>query len=424
MGFLGKFARSTCGNVGITMALSAIPLFGAAGIAMDFFRKGQVEARLQAAVDSAALAGATSGQVSKEKIRKLIRHYAMANGVDEYIAKDWSVKVSWKQDGTLRVAVESDIKTTVAGVLGFNKLNVAAASEVTPTKGAAEIALVLDTTDSMNSGGRIGALRDAAEQFIDVIKVANTNGQERIKVSLVPYAHYVNVGAAAAGSPWLANVNPPSGATWRGCVGPREHPLNTKDGAYGNQIPPIYSGSKTGGSYNVGNVFSVGDCAPEIEPLTADSSKLISRIRGLTATGWTYIPGGLMWGWRTLSSDAPYSEGASPSTAQNDKIQKVVVLMTDGLNTMEKKPGTPYLEHNLFQTSKSDQLMMEVCEQVKKDNILLFTIGFKLWSNSMKSKLEQCASTPENYYDASDDGQLTAAYEAIAKKISTIHLSK
>ena len=46
--------------------------------------------------------------------------------------------------------------------------------------------------------------------------------------------------------------------------------------------------------------------------------------------GNTNVPEGLAWGWRTISSAAPFTEGVSEDRKD---IDKVVIVLTDGANT-------------------------------------------------------------------------------------------
>lgn len=415
---LNSFARNTRGNIALITALAALPLFGAVGVAVDVFRKGEAQSRLQAALDAGALAGASSSTTNQAQIRKQIRQFVMSNGGDQLLNNANMIDITFASNGRIIVSAEGTIGTTVTGVFGMSEMKIMAASEVKASNGGAEVSLVLDTTDSMNSEGRIEALRTAASEFVKVIGEANGPSGDRIKVSLVPYAHYVNVGTGQAGASWLDNTALGANQVWHGCVGPREYPANTRDSGYNNTIPRIID------DLTVSDSYTDTPCAPEIVPLTADQSVLNSRLTALTATGTTYIPAGLMWGWRTLSDTAPYTEGEGPTMTAAKNIKKFIVLMTDGLNTMEKVSGTPYLQHNNFITEASDNLTLEICSNVKDAGIEVYTIGFKLIEPEMKAKLEQCASTPENYYDAADDNQLSAAYRAIGQHISAVHLSK
>ncbi len=231
-----------------------------------------------------------------------------------------------------------------------------------------------------------------------------------IRVSLVPYAQYVNVGTGNKSASWMDPVNESTGNVWRGCVGSREYPNNIIDGSYGDGIPPIMNET----------------CAQPIEPLTADTDRLLGRIGSLTGGGLTYIPGGLAWGWRTLSAIPPFSEGVSATEADQKNIRKYIVLMTDGDNTVQKFPGKP--EHrrlgNGSNAPAADKLTLELCENIKSDGVTIFSIAFKVSGVNTRYMLARCASNPDNYYDADDPAQLSAAFNAIGANVAAVRLSK
>src|SRR5690606_23275729 len=53
-------------------------------------------------------------------------------------------------------------------------------------------------------------------------------------------------------------------------------------------------------------------------------------IDAMAPLGATNVPEGLAWGWRVLSSKAPFTEGRGDSEKGNDKV---VIVLTDGANT-------------------------------------------------------------------------------------------
>lgn len=72
-----------------------------------------------------------------------------------------------------------------------------------------------------------------------------------------------------------------------------------------------------------------------ITPLTdvstaAGATSLKAAIDAMSANGATNVPEGMAWGWRTLSSTAPFTEGRPESERGNDKI---LIVLTDGANT-------------------------------------------------------------------------------------------
>ena len=57
---------------------------------------------------------------------------------------------------------------------------------------------------------------------------------------------------------------------------------------------------------------------------------ITDAIDAMAANGSTNVPEGMAWGWRVVSSAAPFSEGRAETERGNDKV---VIVLTDGANT-------------------------------------------------------------------------------------------
>ena len=190
---------------------------------------------------------------------------------------------------------------------------------------------------------------------------------------------------------------------WAGCVGSRNYPLNVQD-----SDPAVpFDG-----------VLDVV-CPAELLPLTTNKTALADSIRDLVATGNTFIPGGLVWGWNSLSPQAPLTGGGTPDDVAKG-LKKAIVLMTDGDNTIV--PLYPY--HGSGSTSISDGLTAELCLNAKAAGITIYTVAFQVTKTSTKDMLETCATSPEDYFDASNAALLTASFQAIGKSLTQLYLSK
>ena len=453
-----RFARNAHGNMAIAMALVAVPLFGAAGAAMDYSGRIQAEARLQAAIDAGALAGAASEDSQEAAIKKTVRQYVMDNGAARYLKNAASVDVKITSDGVIRVSATAEYPTTILNVMGIKSLPMSALAETKRSESGAEIAMVLDVTGSM-SGAKIDALKRSAKDFVAETTKPNARKPDSVRLSIVPYNKYVNVGMANRNASWMdvpadysttenicqdwtTHTNPHNcrnenysytsdGVTvngtrevcdydtntvnecrmvtqsyeWRGCAGSRDYPWNVRDGRPSLDIPGLLNVS----------------CPNEITPLTSDTTQLDSDIDNLSAWGATYIPAGLIWGWRTLSAQVPYTEGLSTADAQAKGVTKHLVLMTDGENVTSKSAGAA--DHDGWDPDAGDATTAELCENIKNAGIVVHAIAFEVTDASTKSMLQACA-TGGNYYDASDSARLAQAFDAIAGKINQIALSK
>ena len=102
---------------------------------------------------------------------------------------------------------------------------------------------------------------------------------------------------------------------------------------------PYISGTGTTSTYNRTAQWTYfrSDTGPNmsctinpITPLTGNKTTLNAAIDAMAPNGNTNVPEGLAWGWRTISSAEPFSEGVPESRKD---IDKVVIVLTDGANT-------------------------------------------------------------------------------------------
>jgi Flp pilus assembly protein TadG len=63
---------------------------------------------------------------------------------------------------------------------------------------------------------------------------------------------------------------------------------------------------------------------------TAGKKVVTDAIDAMAADGSTNVPEGMAWGWRVVSSGAPFTEGRAETERGNDKV---VIVLTDGANT-------------------------------------------------------------------------------------------
>jgi len=94
----------------------------------------------------------------------------------------------------------------------------------------------------------------------------------------------------------------------------------TKLCKYQNQSSLTTSGGR-GPNYNCN--------AKPLLRLTADATALHASVNAMAANGNTNLLQGLMWGWRTISPNAPFADAKAYKTTDNEKI---IILLTDGMN--------------------------------------------------------------------------------------------
>lgn len=177
-----------------------------------------------------------------------------------------------------------------------------------------------------------------------------------------------------------------------------------------------------------------------ILPMTRDKTSLYSKIDALTASGNTNIHEGVMWGWRVLSPDAPFTEGRTATLAR--PLKRVMIVMTDGENTYTTNSnfnastyaGYGYVAENRLGTTsnnsatvkqKQDALTAEACANAKAEGgITIYTVGFTVTATDTLAMLKTCATTSDYFFQASDNAALLAAFNSIAKSITQLRVAQ
>ena len=288
-------------------------------------------------------------------------------------------------------------------ILGKDKINVAVQSEAVFDNRGLDIALVLDSTGSMSSNNKLVNLKIAANDLVDQLEAQKN---EHIRVSVVPFAQYVNVGISNKKELWLSGPLPKG---WKGCVGSRAMPYNSAAPHAGRDFTPL----------------SGVPCGLPLQPLSHDYKAVKKTISKMSASGLTYMPAGLVWGFRTLDAQAPFTE-ASKTSGKVLRTERVMVLMSDGENTRSVGQWTlgssgPY--HNGQNISQANSETSKLCENAKSDGIQVFTIAYEIKSNSTRKLLKKCATSNDKFFDAKSGNDLRDAFNSIAQSLIQLRLT-
>lgn len=186
-----KFRNDMGGNVALIFSISAIPIFGLVGGAIDYTNAQREQTKLQAAYDAASLAGARQLRNGDAAVRDAVNRSIQAN-LPEDLRGQLNIQILDNRS-TVRVSSNAalQVRTAFLGVLGINSMNIRANSEATLGAQEVEVVMVLDNTGSMRSD--MAALRSAASRLAnDVMSMS-----PQVRMAVVPYAAAVNPGRAA-----------------------------------------------------------------------------------------------------------------------------------------------------------------------------------------------------------------------------------
>ncbi|CAN0599561.1 unnamed protein product, partial [Ectocarpus sp. 12 AP-2014] len=188
-----NFACDQRGVVAIIFGIAAIPIMGMVGASLDYSRAANVQTQLQDALDGAILTAAHERQLSDAQMEAAIRTQieAMVGGAHGANSLTLNISRSPDEDTLVEITATMKVATTILEIMGVNDIVVGANAAVGVDFQSLEVALVLDNTGSMRSSNRIGSLREAALDFVDV--VTDEGEADNVKISLVPYTAQVNI---------------------------------------------------------------------------------------------------------------------------------------------------------------------------------------------------------------------------------------
>jgi Flp pilus assembly protein TadG len=218
------------GNVAVTFGVMFCFLTIAIGAAVEFNRLSQARSEVQAALDAAALAGATSLQVDHnpqqaERMARAIYTQTMM-GRSPISVNKLEVEINDTQT-QLTTSIEGSLPTQMLGLVGINRLQINSLSQATAAVGGAggstlEVSVMLDVTSSMcdngigpcTGGTKLNALKAAAKDLVNIIVPDNQPGNTS-RVALVPFSTRVRIDRDGHGEDMMtALTNLPR--TWSG----------------------------------------------------------------------------------------------------------------------------------------------------------------------------------------------------------------
>ena len=382
------------GNFAIIFAITVTLLVLGVGVAVDTNAIYKSKVQMQDMADAAVLAASKSGETELSVLQGIANDYVSANNIS---SQTITTQLNVTNNGHINVNVNGQYDTQFMGMFGKPNVTINAVAQAPLSANEpVNIALVLDNTGSM-SGAKLAALKVAATRLINTLDVFEPG---MVEISVVPFDRYVNVDTARRGAIWLDVLDDGHGnGTWHGCVGSRATPWNVRD---------QYASRKIRGLMNV-------NCGQEILPLTSNFNAARSAINSMTAQGWTYIPSGLAWGWRTLVNRQPLIQ--APGAGAHEK--NIIILMTDGANTRSKTG----VRHNGWSTYNANLTTSTMCTNVKSDHIEIYTIAFEITDITAKNLMKSCATQLDMYFDAANAAQLDAAFDEIAENLVNLRLT-
>jgi len=466
---LRRFSSEESGMTLPIIAVSFFMMAGFVGTAVDIARIQLVQSKLSYSLDAAGLAaGAT---LNAADYNTEVTKYINVNYPAGYLgssAADVGITLS-DNNNTLNMTANTTVPTTFMNILGVSQVTVTASSQIKRTTSGLELALVLDNTGSM-AGTKLNSLKTAANTLVGIL-FGGRSTTNNLWIGLVPFSQAVNIGTSHSSwmdsayfstlnwgpTSWMGCVDahevddrdiaddPPSVATFRAYYSPstdnRPYPNNNYSQLNANKwvTQRDTEGNPTQYSINGTSRGPNKSCPQQVQLMTADQSTITNAINSMQAVGNTHIPLGLSWGWRMISPrwrglwGGEMDANALPLDYNTPHMNKAIVLLTDGANTMDNTNYTAYgyLSDGRLGTTYSSQAvnnlnskLTSLCTSLKSNNVYIYTIALGNPGTSIQTLLRNCATSPLYYFNSPSESDLQTIFGAIADSLSNLRISQ
>jgi Flp pilus assembly protein TadG len=438
MKHLRRFATDRRANILPMFGLAFIPVVGLIGAAVDYSRANAVKTKLQAALDSTALAmsAKAASQSSAELQTSALSYFNALFQSTDATSVTFSATYAMTSTGPqVTVTGATSVPTKFMNIPGFGISNIPVNGSSTSAWGNTRlrVALALDNTGSMADDGKMTALKTATKSLLSQLKAsANNNGD--VYVSIIPFSRDVNVGASNYTASWIdwtdwdaqnktgcsgwgwgnggcggwgwgnGGGTPANHNTWNGCITDRDQDYDVK-----NTTP---TGTSTTSPTTLFPAEQYDYCPVAMMAQNYNWTAMNNLVDSMKPAGNTNQAIGLAWAWQSLTPNAPLN---APPKDSNFTYTDVIILLSDGLNTENRWTNNQ---------SAIDARQTTLCNNIKAAGITLYVIQVNTGGDPMSTMMKNCASSPDKYWMLTNSNQIVSLFNQLATKLSRLRVAK
>lgn len=389
---LSRLFRDRSGNFGMMTAILLPVLVGGAGMALDLTNIMMSKTQMQEAADAASLAAATalaSGEAADDAAAEALAKKFFIAQMANYLGDDEAAKLAGAtaidaattttgtgKNYTVKVGSTYGLPLTpLMGVLGYQTMNIAVSGTSTSgtsnKRGGLSMYLALDRSGSMSfktEETKPGTCKNYTEE-----NWPNPLDEE-------DPCHIRKIEALKTASNALLNS--------LSAIDPNNNLVRTGASSYTDTTQAAKAMD-----WGTDHVRGYVDALPDKPEGGTNASGAMKRAyEALTSK-------------KDNNGNSLNNESKEHKDKKNNEFQRYILLMTDG-----KMTG-----NSSIWKESIDEDVLKQCDAAKSDGITVFTVAFMAPIEG-QNLLQNCASSPETYFEPETMAGLIAAFDAIGKK--------
>lgn len=228
-----------------------------------------------------------------------------------------------------------------------------------------------------------------------------------------------------------ASTNPIS--TWTGCITDRFQNYDETGDAPGAALATLFPANQY---YENSTAYCNANASTPLEkviPMSYSWSTLKTAVNAMQPTGGTDQSVGLAWGWQSLLQTGPIP---APTEDANTTYNRVIILLSDGLNTEDRWPA--YGDGSTQNTNSSGVGYIDVrqaaqCQNIKnatdsngKPMYTIYTIQVNTSSpaDPTSTVLRNCASDLSKFFMLTSSTQIATTFNTIGTALSQLRVAR
>jgi Flp pilus assembly protein TadG len=218
-------------------------------------------------------------------------------------------------------------------------------------------------------------------------------------------------------------------STWSGCITDRTQSYDeTGDAPNGSTVATLFPANQY---YENSTSYCDPNASTNLEqvmPLSYDWSTLKTNVNAMQPTGGTDQSVGLAWGWQSLLTTGPIP---APAEDSNTTYNRVIILLSDGLNTEDRWPG--YGNGSSQTGTDIDVRQAQQCSNIKamtdssgRPMFTIYTIQVNTSSpaDPTSTVLQNCASDRSKFFMLTSSNQIATTFTTIGTALSQLRVAR
>jgi Flp pilus assembly protein TadG len=249
--------------------------------------------------------------------------------------------------------------------------------------------------------------------------------------TICPTSSALNCMTPVANNWQQASTNPIS--TWTGCITDRAQNYDETGDAPGSDIATLFPANQY---FENSTAYCNSNASTPLEqviPMSYSWSTLKTAVNAMQPTGGTDQSVGLAWAWQSLLQTGPIP---APAEDPNTTYNRVIILLSDGLNTEDRWPA--YGNGSTQNTNTSgvgyiDARQAAQCQNIKnatdstgRPMYTIYTIQVNTSSpaDPTSTVLQNCASDASKFFMLTNSSQIATTFTTIGTALSQLRVAQ